>query len=179
MVFPINYFYNGQHGHTCVRQPLHVNFHESSFFEYHIFVSMTCKLFIGGLSWDTTDESLRAKFEEYGAVEDAVVLKFRETGRSRGFGFVTFQNTEEAEAAMEAMNEKEFEGRTIRVDKAGDRPSGSQGGFRSGGGRGRGGFRSFGGNGDRPPRNFGGEDRERSYRRRDDRSEGNHRNRDY
>ena len=136
-------------------------------------------MFIGGLRWETQKSDLISHFQQYGTIIDAVVMKDPQTSNSRGFGFVTFQSTEEAEAAMEAMNEKEFDGRTIRVDKAGDRPSGSQGGFRSGGGRGRGGFRSFGGNGDRPPRNFGGEDRERSYRRRDDRSEGNHRNRDY
>ena len=153
---------------------------------------MSCKLFVGGLSWETTDESLRAKFEEFGSVEDAVVLKFRDTGRSRGFGFVTFQNTEEAEAAIEAMNEKDFEGRTIRVDKAGDRPAGdrpSGGGFRGGrggfrGGRGgyggdRGGDRSYGG-GDRGERSYGGgEDRNGGYRRRDAGGEGGYRNREY
>jgi RNA recognition motif-containing protein len=156
---------------------------------------MSCKLFIGGLSWNTTDESLRSKFEEFGIVEDAVVLKFRETGRSRGFGFVTFQNTEEAEAAIEAMNEKDFEGRTIRVDKAGDRPAGdrpSGGNFRGGrGGRGGnsfGGGRSYGG--DRPygeRSSYGNNDRhggERSggYRRRDDRGDedrSEYRSRDY
>ena len=128
---------------------------------------MSCKLYIGGLSWNTSDESLRSKFEEFGAVEDAVVIKDRESGRSRGFGFVTFQNTDEAESAIEAMNEKDFEGRTIRVDKAGDRPPSSAGGFRGGRG-GRGGF------GGRPY----GVDRERSYggpaeggyRRREDRN---------
>jgi len=164
-------------------------------------MSSSTKLFIGGLSWDTTDESLRSKFEEFGTVEDAVVLKSRETGRSRGFGFVTFQSAEEAEAAIAAMNEQEFEGRTIRVDKAGERPAGNGGsGFRGGRGGGFGGGRgggfgggrsynreergtgaSYGGGGDRAAY---GEDRSRGGpRRRDDRPESgggsSYRNREY
>jgi len=128
----------------------------------------TCKLFIGGLSWNTSDESLRSKFEEFGAVDEAIVIKDRDTGRSRGFGFVTFQTTEEAEAAIEALHDKDFEGRVIRVDKAGERPAGGNGG--SGGYRRGGGFRSdrsFGGDSgrrgsDRPygdRSSFGGGDR--------------------
>ncbi|KAH0317503.1 hypothetical protein KCU84_g12913, partial [Aureobasidium melanogenum] len=76
------------------------------------------KLFIGGLAWHTDDVALRTKFEEFGVVEEAVVVKDRDTGRSRGFGFVRFSNEEEADAAIKAMNEIEFDGRTIRVDKA-------------------------------------------------------------
>jgi len=116
---------------------------------------MSVKLFIGGLSWSTNDESLRAKFEEFGALEDAVVVKDRETGRSRGFGFVTYSTSEAADEALNAMNDKEFEGRTIRVDRASERSGesrprggGSVGGYRSGGnGGGYGGGRTSGGYG--------------------------------
>ncbi|RYP32915.1 hypothetical protein DL768_011120 [Monosporascus sp. mg162] len=62
------------------------------------------KLFIGGLSWSTDDNALRQKFEEFGQVEEALVVKDRNTGRSRGFGFVRFAQESEADAAMQAMN---------------------------------------------------------------------------
>ncbi|KAI4742524.1 hypothetical protein E4T45_14995, partial [Aureobasidium sp. EXF-8846] len=60
-----------------------------------------------GLAWHTDDVALRTKFEEFGAVEEAVVVKDRDTGRSRGFGFVRFSNEEEASAAINGMNEVE------------------------------------------------------------------------
>lgn len=96
------------------------------------------KLFIGGLAWHTDENALRQKFEEFGVVEEAVVVKDRDTGRSRGFGFVRFGQEADAEAAINAMNNIEFDGRTIRVDKASERGSGGGGGF--GGGRGGGGY---------------------------------------
>lgn len=89
------------------------------------------KLFIGGLAWATDDNSLRTKFEEFGTVEEAIVVKDRETGRSRGFGFVRYSNDDDATNAMNSMNNAEFDGRTIRVDKATDRRAG--GGFNRGG----------------------------------------------
>lgn len=93
------------------------------------------KLFIGGLAWHTEEATLRQKFEEFGPVEEAVVVKDRDTGRSRGFGFVRYLQDADAQKAIAAMNNVEFDGRTIRVDKASDNgPRG--GGF--GGGRGRG-----------------------------------------
>jgi len=95
------------------------------------------KLFIGGLAWHTDDGALRAKFEEFGQVEEAVVVKDRDTGRSRGFGFVKFSSEPDADAAIAAMNNVEFDGRTIRVDKASERGT-SGGGFGRGGGRGGG-----------------------------------------
>ncbi|KOS40034.1 hypothetical protein ACN38_g9118 [Penicillium nordicum] len=101
------------------------------------------KLFIGGLSWNTDDNSLRQRFEEFGVVEDATVVKDRDTGRSRGFGFVRFSTDDEATAAMDAMNNQEFDGRQIRVDKATERAAGGGGGR---GGFGGGGYRG-GGNG--------------------------------
>ncbi|KAM7197619.1 glycine-rich RNA-binding protein 4 [Naviculisporaceae sp. PSN 640] len=98
------------------------------------------KLFIGGLAWHTEEATLREKFEQFGAVEEAVVVKDRDTGRSRGFGFVRYTNDEDAQKAINSMNNVEFDGRTIRVDKASD--NGPRGGGRGGGsgGFGRGGF---------------------------------------
>ena len=125
------------------------------------------KLFVGGLSWDTDADSLRAAFEEFGAVSDAVVVQDRETGRSRGFGFVTFTNDEEAKAAMKAMNGATLDGRTIKCDEAversrgagggmgGGRPGGG-GGYRGGGGGGGGGYRGGGGGGGGGYRGGGG-----------------------
>jgi RNA recognition motif-containing protein len=97
------------------------------------------KLFIGGLAWHTDDSTLKAKFEEFGTVEEAVVVKDRDTGRSRGFGFVRFSSDDEATAAMNAMNDTEFDGRRIRVDKASERGGGGGGGRQGGGGYGGGG----------------------------------------
>ncbi|KAG0282356.1 hypothetical protein BGZ97_009018, partial [Linnemannia gamsii] len=93
------------------------------------------KLFIGGLSWNTTDDSLRHGFGQVGEVVDAIVVKDRETGRSRGFGFVTFADSNGVEAAIQQFNNQDFEGRQIKVDRASERaPSsgGSRGGFRGG-----------------------------------------------
>jgi len=101
------------------------------------------KLFIGGLSWHTDDQVLRSKFEEFGQVEEAIVVKDRDTGRSRGFGFVRFAQESDADSAIAAMNNIEFDGRTIRVDKASERGSGGGGGY----GGGRGGYNSRGGGG--------------------------------
>ncbi len=112
---------------------------------------MAKKLFIGGLSWNTTDESLRAKFEEFGEVTDAVVIREKDTGRSRGFGFVEFSNGDDADAATREMHDQELDGRTIRVtEAAARRPRGGGGG----GGGGRGGYR--GGNGGGGGYNGGG-----------------------
>lgn len=104
------------------------------------------KLFIGGLAWHTDDQALRQKFEEFGQVEEAVVVKDRDTGRSRGFGFVRYSNDSEADAAMQALNNEEFDGRRIRVDKASDRAGGGapRGGYGGGGGY-RGGYNQQGG----------------------------------
>ncbi|KAG5458323.1 MAG: putative glycine-rich RNA-binding protein 2, mitochondrial precursor, partial [Olpidium bornovanus] len=92
------------------------------------------KLFIGGLAWSTDSASLRSAFEPFGDVEDAVVINDRETGRSRGFGFVTFSSLEGAEKAIEMMHDQNLHGRTIRVDHA------SGGGYARGGGFSSGGF---------------------------------------
>lgn len=82
---------------------------------------MSNKLFVGGLSWGTESDSLRAAFEQYGTVSDAVVISDRDTGRSRGFGFVTFENLDDANAAIAAMDQTDLDGRTLNVNMARDR----------------------------------------------------------
>ena len=83
---------------------------------------MSTKLFIGGLSWDTSNRSLQEAFEACGAVAEAKVITDRETGRSRGFGFVTFDDEQSASRAVEELNGSTLDGRTIRVDSANERP---------------------------------------------------------
>jgi hypothetical protein len=101
---------------------------------------MSRKLFVGGLSWNTTDEGLKEAFSRFGAVTEAKVVTDRETGRSRGFGFVTYQEATDGAAAQQAMDGASLDGRSIRVNAAEDKP-------RTGGGGGGGGGRSFGGGG--------------------------------
>ncbi|OAP63547.1 hypothetical protein AYL99_02774 [Fonsecaea erecta] len=96
------------------------------------------KLFIGGLAWHTTDETLHEGFQKFGKVEEAVVVKDRDTNRSRGFGFVRFATKAEADEALQRMNNTEFDGRLIRVDHAQDNRPGAPG--RGGGFAGRGGY---------------------------------------
>ncbi|KAJ6691217.1 GLYCINE-RICH RNA-BINDING PROTEIN 3 MITOCHONDRIAL [Salix koriyanagi] len=79
------------------------------------------KLFIGGLSWSTDDQTLKDAFSGYGEVIDAKVITDRDTGRSRGFGFVNYESTESASAALSAMDGQELGGRNIRVSYATDR----------------------------------------------------------
>ncbi|XP_008432069.1 cold inducible RNA binding protein a isoform X1 [Poecilia reticulata] len=134
------------------------------------------KLFIGGLSFETNEDSLAAAFGKYGTIEKVDVIRDKETGRSRGFGFVKYDNVEDAKDALDAMNGKTLDGRAIRVDEAG-KGGRSRGGFSSGprggrfnsggrGGRGRGFSRGGGSYGDRSygdrsygDRSFGGGDR--------------------
>ncbi len=104
---------------------------------------MAQKLFIGGLSFSTSDERLRELFASAGTVESAAVVTDRDTGRSRGFGFVEMSTAEEAAEAVKKFNGQEVDGRTLKVELA--NPSG---GGRSGGGyRGGGGNRGGGGGG--------------------------------
>lgn len=102
------------------------------------------KVFVGGLSWDATDDDLKELFGECGTVTDGVILQDRETGRSRGFGFVTFSSDDEAKAAIEKFQDFEFMGRNLTVNEARPREDrgGGGGGFRGGGG---GGYRGGGG----------------------------------
>lgn len=85
---------------------------------------MSRKLFVGGLSWNTTDEGLRGAFARFGKVIEAKVVTDRETGRSRGFGFVAFDNPADSEAARQAMDGATLDSRAIRVSVAEDKPRG-------------------------------------------------------
>jgi len=107
------------------------------------------KLFIGGLNFETNEDTLAAAFGKYGTIEKVDVIRDKETGKSRGFGFVKYDNIEDAKDAMAGMNGKTIDGRQIRVDAAGKsgRPRGSFGGPR--GGRFGSGSRGGGYNGDR------------------------------
>ncbi|HJL15345.1 MAG TPA: RNA-binding protein [Sandaracinaceae bacterium LLY-WYZ-13_1] len=92
---------------------------------------MSNKLFVGSLSWNTDDRGLEDAFARFGEITDAKVITDRESGRSRGFGFVTFADPSCAQEALNEMNGAQLDGRTLNVDVAHDR--------RGGGGGGRGG----------------------------------------
>ena len=91
------------------------------------------KLFIGGLSYNTNDQSLREAFTSFGQVVEARVILDRETGRSRGFGFITLTSREETSAAISGMDGKDLHGRWVRVNYATDRPAQPAGGYGGGG----------------------------------------------
>ncbi len=103
------------------------------------------KLFVGGLSFNTTDLGLRDGFARFGEIVEAKVILDRDTARSRGFGFVTFADSAAAQAAISEMDGTEFEGRTIKVNVAEDKPRGGGGGGGGRGGRGGGGGGGRGG----------------------------------
>lgn len=94
------------------------------------------KLYVGNLSFQTSDSDLREMFEEFGKVDSAQVVMDRETGRSRGFGFVEMPDRQEAQKAIEALNGQEVGGRPLTVNEARPREDRGGGGGRSGGGRG-------------------------------------------
>ena len=95
------------------------------------------KIFVGGLNWDATDDDLREAFGASGTITDAVVVKDRDTGRSRGFGFVTYSSVEVAKAAVEKFDGEEFMGRKLTVNEARQREDrGGGGGYRDRGDRG-------------------------------------------
>jgi RNA recognition motif-containing protein len=96
---------------------------------------MANKLFVGGLSWNTNDDTLRRAFEGHGVVTEAKVITDRETGRSRGFGFVTMQDPKAIAPAITAMDGTTLDGRSIRVNEAQERTSAPR--RDDGGGRGR------------------------------------------
>ncbi|KAL8124019.1 glycine-rich RNA-binding protein 3, mitochondrial-like [Apium graveolens] len=110
---------------------------------YQTIRCMSTKLFIGGLSYGTDEYSLREAFEKYGDVTEAKIISDRDSGRSRGFGFVTYSTPEEANSAIQAFDNQDFQGRTIRVNFATERARnpgyGSSGGYGGGGGGGYGG----------------------------------------
>ena len=120
------------------------------------------KLYVGNLSFQTSSEDLQQLFSQAGTVESASVVEDRDTGRSRGFGFVEMSNKEEGEAAIAQFNGKEVNGRSLTVNEARPREDrgnrgggGGRGGFggnRGGGGGNRGGGYGGGGGGNREPR---------------------------
>ncbi len=113
---------------------------------------MSTKLYVGNLSFDTSGQDLEELFGQVGTVESASVIEDRDTGRSRGFGFIEMSSKEEAAQAIEQFNGKEVDGRELKVNEAKPRESrgggggGGRGGY-GGGGGGRGGNRGGGGGG--------------------------------
>ena len=111
---------------------------------------MSRKIYVGNLPWSTTSADLEAMFSEHGAVSSAEVISDRETGRSRGFGFVEMESDEGMQAAVNALNGHEMNGRPLTVNEARERTPRSGGGGGGGGrgyGGGGGGGRGYGGGG--------------------------------
>ncbi len=111
-------------------------------------IAMAKRLYVGNLKYTVTSAQLQELFEQYGTVTSAQVLSDRETGRSRGFGFVEMDNDDEALAAIESLDGQDFDGRRLTVNEARPRTPGGGGdgggGYRGGGG---GGYRGGGGGG--------------------------------
>ncbi|KAG2308031.1 hypothetical protein Bca52824_027779 [Brassica carinata] len=105
------------------------------------------RCFVGGLAWATDERSLETAFSQFGELVDSKIINDRETGRSRGFGFVTFKDEQSMKDAIEGMNGQELDGRSITVNEAQSRGSGGGGGRGGGGGYrgGGGGYRGGGG----------------------------------
>ncbi len=103
------------------------------------------KLYVGNLAYTVTDSTLEQMFAAHGSVQSAQVIMDRDTGRSKGFGFVEMDNQTEAQAAITALNGKEVDGRTLTVNEAKPREDRGGGGGRGGYGGGRGGGGGYGG----------------------------------
>ena len=123
---------------------------------------MNTRLYVGNLSFNTTADGVRTAFQQFGTVSDVHLVSDRETGRSRGFAFVTMSTTEEASKAIQGMDGQTLDGRPLRVNEAEQRQQrgggggcgyrgggggGGGGGYRGGGGGGRGGYGDDGGGG--------------------------------
>ncbi len=106
------------------------------------------EIYVGNLAYATKDEGLKAAFSAFGEVTAVRVVTDRMTGRSKGFGFVTMPDSAQAQAAIDALNGRELDGRTVRVNESQPKPREERGERRGGFGGGRGGFRG----GDRGPR---------------------------
>jgi RNA recognition motif-containing protein len=106
-------------------------------------------IFVGNLSFNSTEEAVRSLFERYGAVNSARIMTDRDTGRSRGFAFVEMENDSEAANAINALNGYQMDGRSLNVNEARPKPDRGFGG-------GAGGGRGFGGGGGRPGGGGGG-----------------------
>ena len=120
---------------------------------------MDAKMYVGNLSYDVTQEELQALFEAHGAVSDVFIVKDRESGRPRGFAFVTMAEKSAMDAAIEALNGADFMGRNLAINEARpreERPSGGGGGGYGGGGRGGNGGGGYGGGGGGRGGNGGG-----------------------
>jgi len=107
-------------------------------------------IFVAKLNFDTQESDLRDAFEAHGAVDSVKIIMDKFTGKSKGFGFVEMANDDEAQAAIDDLNDQEFDGRTIVVKKAEPRENrggggGGRGGYGGGGGGGRGGYGGGGG----------------------------------
>ena|SRR5207244_13305082 len=115
---------------------------------------MNTKLYVGNLSYETSENDLQDAFSQFGTVTEANLMMDRDSGRSRGFAFVTMASKEEAQAAITGLNGKELNGRALTVNEARPREerSGGGGGFRGGGGGGRSGGGGGGGGGGRDRR---------------------------
>ncbi|MDD3643674.1 MAG: RNA-binding protein [Candidatus Krumholzibacteria bacterium] len=99
------------------------------------------KIYVGNMSFNTNEDDLRKAFEAHGTVDSVNIVTDRDTGRPRGFGFVEMSNDTEAKAAIEGLNGKELDGRTLNVNEARPRPEGGRNRRPGGGGGGGGGFR--------------------------------------
>ncbi len=124
---------------------------------------MGSKIYVGNLPFSATSESLNEMFAKFGTVESAKIVMDRDTGRSKGFGFVEMSSADEAAAAIEKLNGQDHGGRSLVVNEArpmeprtGGGGGGGRGGFGGGGGGGRGGGGGYGGGGDRGGRGGGG-----------------------
>jgi RNA recognition motif-containing protein len=105
------------------------------------------KLYVGNLPYGVSDSDLRQLFEPHGTVESAQVIMDRDTGRSKGFGFVEMGNDQEAQTAIQALNGQELDGRSLTVNEARPKTEGGGGRGGYGGGGGRGGYGGGGGRG--------------------------------
>jgi len=90
------------------------------------------KIYVGNMSFDTSEDDLRKAFEAHGQVDSVTVISDQYSGRSKGFGFVEMSNETEAKAAMESLNDSDLQGRTLKVDEARPRNGGQRGGNRGG-----------------------------------------------
>jgi len=113
-------------------------------------------IYVGNLSWSMTDDDLSNLFTQYGTVTSAKILKEKNTGRSKGFGFVEMEDDEAAKTAIATLNESEVQGRKLIVNESQPRPEGSGYKKSGGGGYGGGGGRSSGGYGGGGGRSSGG-----------------------
>ena len=93
------------------------------------------KIYVGNMSYDTSEDDLRKAFEAHGQVDSVAVISDQYSGRSKGFGFVEMSNETEARAAMESLNDSDLSGRTLKVNEARPRNEGQRGGNRGGYGR--------------------------------------------